>query len=257
MESGYVMGRKDWYYVHLPKLLIKRLDQFLQTPRAKSMGMSSKPELLRHMINQFLDEQEALYNKMDFVGDLILEMKDHDHVVFTYNNESQFNEIVNAFVKRGIDHNQINALVIFTKEQQKFIESLDKIENVNLLFNSQDIVIIPADEGFSDDGSFSVMPSLNSMRNIAELVKQKSKNGLNVLATLPTKLIEQGRYEDAVQLENMYNEAIKGFEIPITVLCLYKTVPENLEDPFSKYHDLIIKRTASSQSLQKFIKTEK
>ncbi|MDQ3806624.1 MAG: MEDS domain-containing protein, partial [Thermoproteota archaeon] len=188
------MGRKDWYYVHLPKLLIKRLDQFLQTPRARSMGMSSKPELLRHVINQFLEEQEALYNKMDYVGDLILEMKDRDHVVFTYNNESQFNEIVNAFVRRGIDRNQINVLLIFTKEQQRFIESIDKVENVNHLFNSQEIVIIPADESFSDDGSFSVMPSLNSMRDSVELVKQKSKNGLNVLATLPTKLIEQGRY---------------------------------------------------------------
>jgi metal-responsive CopG/Arc/MetJ family transcriptional regulator len=241
------MGRKDWYYVHLPKLLIKRLDQFLQTPRAKSMGMSSKPELLRHVINQFLEEQEALYNKMEYLSDLILEMKDRDHVVFTYNNESQFNEIVNAFVRRGIDRNQINVLLIFTKEQQKFIESIDKIENVNLLFNSQDIVIIPADEGFSDDGSFSVMPSLNSMRNIVELVKQKSKNGLNVLATLPTKLIEQGRYEDALQLENISNEAIRGLEVPITLLCLYKAVPENLEDRFSEYHDLIIKRTASSK----------
>jgi metal-responsive CopG/Arc/MetJ family transcriptional regulator len=241
------MGRKDWYYVHLPKLLIKRLDQFLQTPRAKSMGMSSKPELLRHVINQFLEEQEAIYNKMDYLSDLILEMKDRDHVVFTYNNESQFNEIVNAFVRRGIDHNQINVLLIFTKEQQKFIESIDKVENVNLLFNSQDIVIIPADEGFSDDGSFSVMPSLKSMRNIVELVKQKSKNGLNVLATLPTKLIEQGRYEDALQLENISNEAIRGLEVPITILCLYKAVPENLEDRFSEYHDLIIKRTASSK----------
>jgi metal-responsive CopG/Arc/MetJ family transcriptional regulator len=241
------MGRKDWYYVHLPKLLIKRLDQFLQTPRAKSMGMSSKPELLRHVINQFLEEQEALYNKMEYLSDLILEMKDRDHVVFTYNNESQFNEIVNASVRRGIDRNQINVLLIFTKEQEKFIESIDKIENVNLLFNSQDIVIIPADEGFSDDGSFSVMPSLNSMRNIVELVKQKSKNGLNVLATLPTKLIEQGRYEDALQLENISNEAIRGLEVPITILCLYKAVPENLEDRFSEYHDLIIKRTASSK----------
>ena len=139
------MGRKDWYYVHFPKLLIKRLDQFLQTPRAKSMGMSSKPELLRHVINQFLDEQEALYNKMDYVGDVILEMKDRDHVVFTYNNESQFKEIVNAYVKRGIDRNQINVLLIFTKEQQKFIESIDIVENANLLLNSQDIMIIPAD----------------------------------------------------------------------------------------------------------------
>ena len=242
------MGRKDWYYVHFPKLLIKRLDQFLQTPRARSMGMSSKPELLRHVINQFLDEQEALYNKMDYVGDFILEMKDRDHIVFTYNNESQFKEIVNAYIRRGIDRNQINVLLIYTKEQQKFIESIDRVKNVNSLLNSQDIMIIPADEGFYDDGSFSAIPSLNSMRNIGELAKRKSKDGLNVLATLPTKLIEQGRYEDALQLENMSNEAIKGFEMPITVLCLYKAVPENLEDRFSEYHDLIIKRSATITS---------
>ena len=239
------MGRKDWYYVHFPKLLIKRLDQFLQTPRAKSMGMSSKPELLRHVINQFLDEQEALYNKMDYVGDVILEMKDRDHIVFTYSNESQFKEIVNAYVRRGIDCNQINVLLIYTKEQQKFIESIDRVKNVHLLFNSQDIMIIPADEGFYAYGNFSAIPSLNSIRDIGELAKRKSKDGLNVLATLPTKLIEQGRYEDALQLENMSNEAIKRFEIPITVLCLYKAVPENLEDRFSEYHDLIIKRSAA------------
>jgi metal-responsive CopG/Arc/MetJ family transcriptional regulator len=237
------MGRKDWYYVHFPKLLIKRLDQFLQTPRAKSMGMSSKPELLRQMINQFLDEQEASYNKMDYVSEIILEMKDRDHIIFTYNNESQFKEIVNAYVTRGIDRNQINVLLIYRKEQQKFIESIDRSKNVNLLFNSQDIMIIPADEGFYDDGSFSAIPSLNSMRELGELTKQKSKNGLNVLATLPTKLIEQGRYEEALQLENMSNEAIKGFEMPITVLCLYKAIPENLEDRFSEYHDIIIKRS--------------
>jgi hypothetical protein len=187
---------------------------------------------------------------MDYVGDVISEMKDRDHVVFTYNNESQFKEIINAHVRRGVDRNQINVLLIYTKEQQKFIESIDQVENVNFLFNSQDVIIIPADECFSDDGSFSVMPSLNSMRNIVELAKQKSKNGLNVLATLPTKLIEQGRYEDALQLENVSNEAIKGMEMPITVLCLYKAVPENLEDRFSEYHDLIIKRTALPQGLQ-------
>ena len=55
------------------------------------------------------------------------------------------------------------------------------------------------------------------MRDISELAKQKSKNGLNVLAISPTKLIEQGRYDDALQLENMANEAIKEFEMPITV----------------------------------------
>jgi len=92
------------------------------------------------------------------------------------------------------------------------------------------------------------MPSRNSINNIVELAKRKSKNGLNVLATLPTKLIELGRYEDALQLENMSNEAIKGSEMPVTVLCLYKAVPENLEDHFSEYHDLIIKRSAAITS---------
>jgi hypothetical protein len=212
------------------------------------MGMSSKPELLRHAINQFLDEQETLYNKMDNVGDIILEMKDRDHIVFTYNDESQFKDIVNAYIRRGIEHKQINVLLNYTKEQQRFIESIDTIKNVDFLLNSQDIIIIPADEGFYDDGSFSAIPSLNSIRDIGELAKRKSKDGLNILATLPTKLIEQGRYKDALQLENMSNEAIKGFEIPITVLCLYKAVPENLEDRFLEYHDLIIKRSATATS---------
>ena len=124
---------------------------------------------------------------------------------------------------------QIIVLLIHTKEQQKFIESIDKVLNVDSLFNSQDIIIIPADQSFYEDGSFSAVPTLKSIGNIVELAKQKSKNGLNVLATLPTKLIEQGRYDEALQLENTANEAIKGFGVPVTVLCLYKAVPENLE----------------------------
>ena len=66
-----------------------------------------------------------------------------------------------------------------------------------------------------------------------------------MIATLPAKLIEQGRYEDAVKIENVFDIAIREFEEPITLLCLYKSVPENLEDRFSEYHDLIIKRSAT------------
>jgi DcmR-like sensory protein len=121
-------------------------------------------------------------------------MKDGDHIVFTFNNESQFNEIVNASVKRGINNNQINISLICKKEEQKFLEAIDISENVNSLLNSQELMIIPADEGFYDDGSFSVIPILNSIQNVIQLAKQKSKNGLNTLATQPSKLIEQGKY---------------------------------------------------------------
>jgi metal-responsive CopG/Arc/MetJ family transcriptional regulator len=210
------MGRRDWYYVHLPKLLIKRLDQFLQTPRAKSMGMANKSELLRHVINEFLDEQEAFYNKMESMEDFVLEIKDHDHIVLTFNNESQFKEIITAFVKRGIDYNQINVLIIYRKEEQKFLQSLDKFPNINYLFNLQDIMIIPADESFHND-NFSVEPVVKRLRSIEQLAKERSKKGLNILATLPAKLIEQGRYEDAVKIENVFNIAIGEFEQPITL----------------------------------------
>jgi len=210
------MGRRDWYYVHLPKLLIKRLDQFLQTPRAKSMGMANKSELLRHVINEFLDEQEAFYNKMESMEDFVLEIKDHDHIVLTFKNESQFKEIITAFVKRGIDYNQINVLIIYRKEEQKFLQSLDKFPNINYLFNLQDIMIIPADESFHND-NFSVEPVVKRLRSIEQLAKERSKKGLNILATLPAKLIEQGRYEDAVKIENVFNIAIGEFEQPITL----------------------------------------
>jgi hypothetical protein len=211
------------------------------------MGMANKSELLRHVINEFLDEQEAFYNKMESMEDFVLEIKDHDHIVLTFNNESQFKEIITAFVKRGIDYNQINALIIYRKEEQKFLQSLDKFPNINYLFNLQDIMIIPADESFHND-NFSVEPVVKRLRSIEQLAKERSKKGLNILATLPAKLIEQGRYEDAVKIENVFNIAIGEFEQPITLLCLYKSVPENLEDRFSEYHDLIIKRSAAIAS---------
>ena len=40
------------------------------------MGMSNKPEVVRRVINEFLDDQEALYNNIDYIEDFILEMKD-------------------------------------------------------------------------------------------------------------------------------------------------------------------------------------
>jgi MEDS: MEthanogen/methylotroph, DcmR Sensory domain len=237
------MARKDWYYMHLPKLSIKRLYQFLQTPRAKSTGMTNKSELLRHVINKFLDEQETFYNNTEYVGDFISEMKERDHMTLTFNNEIQFKEIVNAFIKRGINYNQINIL-IYKKEEQKYLRTLDKIPNINSLFSSQEITIIPADTGFHND-SFFVKPIIKNLLSIMSLAKQRSKRGLNVLGTLPGKLIEQGRYNDAVGLEHTFDEAIKTFEIPVTILCLYNSIPADLEDRLSEYHDIIVKRTST------------
>jgi hypothetical protein len=50
---------KDWDYVYIPKLLDKQLEQFLETPRAKYMGMFIKslcyyPQLISHIYNEII-----------------------------------------------------------------------------------------------------------------------------------------------------------------------------------------------------------
>jgi hypothetical protein len=39
------IGRKDWDYIGVPKLLVKRLENFLKTPHAKKSEIFSKSEL--------------------------------------------------------------------------------------------------------------------------------------------------------------------------------------------------------------------
>jgi len=97
-------------------------------------------------------------------------------MTLTFNNEIQFKEIVNAFIKRGINYNQINILLIYRKEEQKYLRTLEKIPNINSLFNSQEITIIPADDGFHND-SFFVEPIIKNLFSIMSLAKQRSKRG--------------------------------------------------------------------------------
>ncbi|MFY9872690.1 MAG: hypothetical protein WAK17_23525 [Candidatus Nitrosopolaris sp.] len=126
------------------------------------------------------------------------------------------------------------------------MRSLDRIQNLNFLFNSHDIIVIPADECFAADGKFSIEPIIKALSRIRKLAKSKSKTGINILGTLAGELVALGRYEDAVREENLLKTAANEFEEPTTVLCLYKSIPEDLEDRVLEYHDLIVKRAATS-----------
>lgn len=244
------MGRKDWYYVHLPKLLIKRLDNFLDSPRAKRMGMHSKPELLRKMINEFLDEQEAIYNRLGSIEDFISEINASDQLVITFNDKLQFEQIVVNFIKRGINNNNINVLFISNKEETEFIRTLNKLKNIDSLFRSQDMIILRPDDYFLD-GTYLIEPILKKLDSIREIAKDKSKSGLSLIGTpiLEQVLIEQGRYDEAYNIEIQFHKTIQRFEFPTTVLCLYKSLPEELEGRYLTCHDLIIKHAITSTAL--------
>ena len=101
------------------------------------MGMTNRPELLRRVINEFLEEQEKLYNRLESIEEFILEMKDYDHLVITFNDKTQLQEIVINFVKRGINNNNLNVLFITGKEEPEFINVLNNMKNINSLFRSE------------------------------------------------------------------------------------------------------------------------
>ena len=242
------MGRRDWYYVHLPKLLIKRLDSFMETPRAKSMGMTNRPELLRKVINDFLEEQEKLYNSLESIEEFILEIKEYDHLVITFNDKTQFQEIVINFIKRGINNNNLNVLFITRKEEPEFIDVLNNMKNINSLFRSEDITIVNADD-YLQGGRYLIEPVMKKLDSIGEKAKDRAKSGLSVIGTPPGVLLEQGEYDEAHNLEIQFHEAIQNSGIPATFLCLYKSLPQELEGRFSECHDLIIKRAVTSTGL--------
>ena len=155
-----------------PLLLLTTLAVLYQIcitiPPCRKDGLEEEREL--KSFRKSLKSARKLFDK-DFLYHIY---RIHDHIVLTFNNESQFKEIVNAFIKRGIDRNEINVFIIYRKEEQKFLESLDKFPNINTLLNSQDIMIIPADESFHN-GSFSIEPVVKGLRSIEELAKEKSK----------------------------------------------------------------------------------
>lgn len=96
------MGRRDWSYVGLPKLLLKRVDKFIETSQARKMGVFNKSELVRKLVNEFLIEQEEHYNKMESIDDFIDQVEFGDHFVITFNDEIQFEQLVSTYVMRGI-----------------------------------------------------------------------------------------------------------------------------------------------------------
>lgn len=242
------MGRKDWYYVHLPKLLIKRLDSFMETPRAKSMGMTNKPELLRRLINEFLEEQEKLYSRLESIEEVIFHMKEYDHLIITFDDKTQFQEIVINFVKRGINSNNLNVLFITKEEEPEFIDVLNRMKNINSLFRLEEIMIVNADE-YLQDGRYLIDPVMQRLGSISENAKDRSKSGLSVIGTPPGVLIEKGKYDEAHRIESQFHEAIHKSAIPATFLCLYRSLPQELEGRFSECHDLIIKRAVTSTGI--------
>jgi hypothetical protein len=242
------LGCKDWDYIGIPKLLVNRLESFLKTPQAKKAGIFSKPELLRNAVIRYLEEQEKHFNNIESVEDFISEMHERDHILVTYNNNQQLTEIINSSLKRSIDENQLFVLFISKQQEATFVQSMEKIDGITTLYNREDVIIIHTEEHYVD-GNYSMDSIFAKFNEIERIARRNSKSGLNIISTIGGDLFTRERYMDALSIESAAHKSINVFDIPVTLLCLYKSVPEEFEEMSLENHDVVLKRIVTKTGI--------
>lgn len=242
------MGRKDWDYIGVPKLLVKRLENFLKTSHAKKSGIFNKSEFLRNAIIKYLEEQEKHLNNIDSIDDFIFEMKEGDHILVTYNNNQELSEIVISSLKRSIDKNQLFVLFISKQQEEIFVHAMEKIGDITTLYNKQDIIIIYTDDHYVE-GKYSMDSIFAKFNEIKQLTQRNSKSGINIIATIAGDLFTEQKYDDAISIESKCHRSMTVFDIPVTMLCLYKSIPEEFEDISLENHDVVLKRIVTKTGI--------
>ncbi|MGD1835480.1 MAG: MEDS domain-containing protein [Nitrososphaeraceae archaeon] len=234
------MGRKDWDYIGVPKLLVKRLENFLQTSQAKKSGIFNKSELLRNAIIKYLEEQEKHLDNIESIEDFVFDIKQGDHILITYNNNQQLAEIVISSMKRSINNNQLLVFFISKNQEEIFSQIMEKIGDSTLLYNRQDIILIHTDDHYVD-GNYSMESIFAKFREIKKIAEKNSKSGLNIIATIAGDLFTNRKYNDAISIESKCHKSMSIFNIPVTLLCLYKSIPEEFANISIENHDVVIK----------------
>lgn len=242
------MGRKDWDYIGVPKLLVKRLENFLKTSHAKKSGIFNKSELLRNAIIKYLEEQEKHFNNIESIDDFIFEMKEGDHILVTYNNNQQLSEIVISSIKRSIDKNQLFVLFISKLQEEIFVHTMEKISDITTIYNKQDIIIIHTEDHYIE-GNYSMHSIFAKFSEIKQLAQRNSKSGINIIATIAGDLFRRQKYNDAISIESQCHKSMSVFDIPITLLCLYESIPEELQDISLENHDIILKHIVTKTGI--------
>ncbi len=182
------MGRRDWGYVNLPKLLLKRMDKFVESSQARKIGVFNKSQLVRKLVDEFLVEQEKHYDNMESIDEFINEVEYGDHFLITYDDEKQLEDVVYAYAKRGIMMSAINVIVAMKKDELRILRALKNIKNLDSLFNSEKIILIYADDTIQD-GHILIESILKKLDDLYELAKRKSMKGLAYMDFIPRQCL--------------------------------------------------------------------
>ncbi len=244
------MGRRDWGYVNLPKLLLKRMDKFVESSQARKIGVFNKSQLVRKLVDEFLVEQEKHYDNMESIDEFINEVEYGDHFLITYDDEKQLEDVVYAYAKRGIVMSAINVIVVMKKDELRILRALKNIKNLDSLFNSEKIILIYADDTIQD-GHILIESILKKLDDLYELAKRKSMKGLYIHGFYSQAMLDKRVSPDEVyRLENKLHEHARKNAFSISIMCLYRSLSKSIEAKLGRDHHVILKRVVTKTGIR-------
>jgi hypothetical protein len=176
--------------------------------------------------------------------------RDRDHFTMSYTRKDEFPTLLVTFLQRGVQNNCLNVLVISEDEKRLFESFLNSSEGHHYYgkstmgFSDDDsIVIVTHDELYGDIDSFSSsslssQPIVDSLNRVKQRAIQKQMSGLNIVGTFAGRLFSKGRFEECLQIENLWHHTIQQFSMPITVMCPYeKPIDEPHRTPLAICHN--------------------
>jgi DcmR-like sensory protein len=169
-----------------------------------------------------------------------------DHFIMNYTHEEEFLTLLVTFLQRGIKNKCINVIVV-TEDEKRQIESfLNYSKNYHhdqstvAFFDNNNTLLVTDPELIGDlnsVSSLSFQPFANILNQATQQVTQKQMSGLNIVGTIAGRLYGKGRFEECLQIENMWHETIRQFSILITLMCTYeKPIDEPHRTHFAECH---------------------
>lgn len=147
------------------------------------------------------------------------------HRSVLYDDSSELDKIIKAFIYFGAKNNYLNIFLIDDKEEVRSSKIFEMIKN-NLdicnLIEAQDIIILKHDDVIDNNGNpvFSLIEK--KIKSYGSILKKKQYSGINILEMLAPSLFSNGKNYECEKFESQLNDFMLKTTIPITFTCPYK-----------------------------------
>jgi hypothetical protein len=172
----------------------------------------------------------------------VIELKDGDHLAFTFAGDLELAEVIPAFVDKGLNQNHLNIFLVTRKQAEIYTGYLkDSGIDADKLIASEDILFEPIDELIQEEHVKVITDSLTrKLQSAGALASRKGRRGLNILGEIAGTFAAMGRYEDCVLVEMFWHNTMPTFKPPITLICPYASIPTVLKGPMKELHNSMI-----------------